>query len=841
MLFSFVRIEPTRPEVAFHLRRLRSFSAVLLLLGWSATSGRAGEPQGQSAARWSARTDAADEASRASHLIWLDAPAKRLTEASPVGNGRLGAAEFGGIVDDQICLNESGMWSGGPQDADRQDAASALPEIQRLLLAGKNLEAEQLVNARFTCAGLGSGLGKGANVPFGCYQLLGNLRLHFVHSGAASPATAYHRQLDLLDALVTLRYDQDGVQYTREIFASAPDEAIVIRLTASRPGALSFDATMDRPERSHTTGSGQAEVHLTGQLNNGTDGHGVRYAAIARALLKGGYLQRKDGVLQIRGADEVLLLVTALTDIRSFAGRRSDQPEAAAEEDLNRAAAKSYRQLVRAHVADYRRWHDRAALTLGPANPAAEALPMPARLAAFANGASDPSLPALYFEFGRYLLISSSRPGGLPANLQGIWADQIQTPWNGDWHLNVNVQMNYWPAEATNLSEMAEPLFALIASLQEPGAKTARAYYGAGGWVAHVIANPWNFTSPGESATWGSTNTGSAWLCQHLWDHYRFTGDKAFLAKAYPVMKGSAQFYLDTMVKYPGKNWWVTAPSNSPENSYYLPNGTICHICLGSTSDMEMVNYLFTACVAASQELGIDPDFRAVVADHLAHLAPIRIGSDGRVMEWQEEYREVDPHHRHVAHLWGLYPAAEISPQTTPDLAAAARKTLDARGDASTGWSRAFKMCLWARLGDGNRAFRLLHQQFKLAPEDSPKDHWNGGTYSDLLDAGPPFQIDGNFGGTAGIAEMLLQSQTGEIQFLPALPDAWPEGQLRGFRARGGFEVNLHWRQGKLVSATVRNLRAEPNRAHFRSGVHTATLTLAPHETLTLDPSLHPR
>ncbi len=782
----------------------------------------------------------AAESSRASHLIWLDAPAKRLTEASPVGNGRLGASEFGGIVDDQICLNESGMWSGGPQDADRKDAAAALPEIRRLLLAGKNLEAEKLVNQRFTSAGAGSGNGLGANVPFGCYQILGNLRLHFVHPGAGLPATGYRRELDLTDALVTLHYTQGDVHYTREVFASAPDEAIVIRLTASRPGALSFDVTMDRPERFKTTGIGQSELHLTGQLNNGTDGQGVRYAALARATLKGGQLQRKDGVLHIRGANEVLLLVTALTDIKSFAGRRSDQPEATAEDDLKRAAVKSYPQLFRAHVADYLRWHDRAALTLGPANRTAEAMPMPARLEAFASGAADPSLPALYFEFGRYLLISSSRPGGLPANLQGIWADQIQTAWNGDWHLNVNVQMNYWPAEDTTLSELAEPMFALISSLQEPGAKTAKAYYNAGGWVAHVIANPWNFTSPGESATWGSTNTGSAWLCQHLWDHYLFTGDKAFLAKAYPVMKGSAQFYLDTMVKYPGQNWWVTAPSNSPENSFYLPDGTTCHICLGATSDMEMVRYLFTACVAASKALGIDADFRSVVADHLANLAPIRIGSDGRVMEWQEEYREVDPHHRHVAHMWGLYPAAQISPQTTPGLAAAARKTLNARGDQSTGWSRAFKMCLWARLGDGNRAFLLLHQQFKLAPQDSPKDHWNGGTYSDLLDAGPPFQIDGNFGGTAGIAEMLLQSQTDEIQFLPALPDAWPEGEFRGFRARGGFEISLRWRQGKLVSATVRNLRADPNAAHFRSGALSASLTLAPHEIITLDPTLHP-
>ena len=659
-------------------------------------------------------------AARAADVIWFDAPAAQFTESCPLGNGRLGAMVFGGIDDERVVLNETGMWSGGPQDADRPGAAAALPEIRRLLLAGRNAEAEKLVNARFTCTGKGSGFGAGANAPYGCYQVLGNLWLRFVPPGADAPARDYRRELDLAEAVARVTYEQGGVRFTREAFVSAPDEAIVVRLTAGRPGSLSFDARLDRPERATTAADGDAGLRMTGQLNNGTDGQGVRFAALVRALARGGTVQVRDGVLQVRAADEVVLLVTAATDIRTFAGRRSDDPEKMAADDLARAAAKPYAELRRAHVADFQHWFNRVSLRLGPPNPAQEALPTPARLRAFHAGAADPGLPALFFDFGRYLLISSSRPGGLPANLQGLWAEEIQTPWNGDWHLNINVQMNYWPAEVCNLGDLAPPLFALIASLQTPGARTARDYYAAHGWVAHVITNPWGFTSPGESATWGSTTTGSAWLCEHLWDHYLFTGDRAFLAWAYPIMKGSAQFYLDMLIAEPTHGWLVTAPSNSPENSFYLPDGTVCHICLGATADMQLLRYLFGACIDAAQILGVDGAFRAELAAKRARLAPTRIGPDGRVMEWLENYREVDPHHRHTAHLWGLYPGNEISPNATPALTAAARKTLDARGDAGTGWSLAFKLCLWARLGDGNRAFRLL----------APATHPGGGGWS---------------------------------------------------------------------------------------------------------------
>lgn len=783
--------------------------------------------------------------------LWYEAPGTGFSQGLPLGNGRLGMTVLGGTHDERIVLNEESMWNGSAFDDNRPEAHKNLPKIRELLLDGKNAEAEKLVDQTFTCQGAGSGHGKGpdgkpygrgSKVPFGCYQVLGNMRIK--HSGAGE-VSAYRRALDLSSGVATVSFKQGEATVTREYFVSEPDQLGVIRLTSDQAAQFSMQIGMDRPEE-FKTAVANGDLLMTGTLNDGLGGEGSSYAARIRVLNQGGTLETSGQSIVVTGADEVLILFSAETDYDGNVPRerKVSDPVAMTKQVVGAAAIKSFEALRAAHIQEHRSFFGRASLVLGDGKAASQAAslkPTGQRLLDLAAGGGDPALASLYFNYGRYLLIASSRPGTLPANLQGIWAEQINPGWNCDWHLNINLQMNYWPAELVGLNDCHLPLLKLVESLQVPGAKTAKAYYDADGWVTHVITNPWGFTAPGEKASWGGNASGSAWLCAHLWEHYAFTGDKQYLAWAYPIMKGSAEFYLDMLIEEPKNQWLVTAPSNSPENHFKTPDGRSAAICMGPTYDMQLLRELFGNCIKASTILGVDTELRQELNETRARLAPNQIGPDGRLQEWLEPYEERDPNHRHSSHLYGLHPYDEISMEYTPELATAARKTLEKRGDGGTGWSLAWKVNFWARLQDGNRAEGLLRNLLK--PTGNVGVGYSGkgaGTYANLFCAHPPFQIDGNFGGAAGIAEMLLQSRwsgdeadPAEVTLLPALPDAWPEGAITGLHARGGLVVEMTWKQGQLVSVSI--LSRNGTDCVIRYGGTLRKLSLDKGQTVALD------
>lgn len=727
--------------------------------------------------------------------IWYDKPAAVWEETLPLGNGRLGMMPGGGIRQEKIVLNDITLWSGSPQDANNYNAYRHLPEIRRLLSEGKNDEAQKLIDESFICTGKGSG-----GAEWGCFQVLGNLQLNFSYKNAGDPALKgdhYKRELSINKAIASCSFSVNGVKYKREYFTSFGDDVSIVRLSADKPGQLNFTVSLTRPERSETQII-QNTLQLSGQLDNGKDGGGMKYLARVKPILHGGKIISQGDSLRIVNADAVMLIIGAGTDYKDPAFIQKVQRE------MQKASVKTYQVQQKQHIAGFQKLFNRLSLTIG--NTTGDSLPTGRRISRFHNDpGSDTGFPVLFYQFGRYLSISSTRVGLLPPNLQGLWANQVHTPWNGDYHLDVNVQMNHWPVEEANLSELNLPLKDLVQGMVENGAKTAKAYYNADGWVAHVITNVWGFTEPGESASWGITKAGSGWLCNNLWMHYAYTNDKEYLKSIYPIIKGSAQFYNSMLIKDDRTGWLVTSPSSSPENTFYLPNGKTASVCIGPTIDNQIVRELFTNVIRASEILNMDVTFRKELQEKLPRLPPVgRIAADGRLMEWMEDYKETDLQHRHISHLYGLYPASLITPDGTPELAEACRKSLNVRGDDGPGWSIAYKLLFWARLHDGNRAFKLYKELMKPTLKTGINYGAGGGIYPNLLSAGPPFQIDGNFGGAAGIGEMLMQSHAGYIDLLPAIPDEWKvQGEVKGFKAEGNFTVDFKWRNGAVTSYRV--------------------------------------
>ena len=738
--------------------------------------------------------------------IWFNHPALSWNEALPVGNGRLGAMVFGYPLSERLQLNEETVWSGQPVDFVNPTSKAVLPQIRKLLFEGKYAEAQKLAQEKM--------MGKGKNL--GSYQTLGDMLID-MEVPQSSDVSNYRRELDLETAVAKVVYQAGNVIYTREVFSSKPGEAIVVRLTASKPGALTFNLKLQRPGNKALIEDSGNGISMSEHVDNG---NGVKLVSKAGLINEGGTVVATSSHLRVEKANSVTIYLTANTDYWK------KQPEPLSAKQLANALKVSYDKHIADHIADYQKYFKRVDLDLGSTN--ATLFPTDSRLNALQKGNIDPQLIKLYYQFGRYLLISSSRPGDLPANLQGIWSDGLSAPWSADYHININIQMNYWLAEQTNLSEMHTPFFDFIDALRPDGRKTARDMYGMKGIVAHYTTDVWHYTETSGNVQYAMWPMGLGWSAQHLWEHYLFTEDKKTLAEqGYPIMKEASEFYVNWLIENPVTKQLVSGPSTSPENTFLTKDGEKATMVMGPTMDHMIIRDLLENTIAASKVLKKDAVFRRRLESILFRLAPTKIGSDGRIMEWTEEFKEPEPGHRHISHLFGLHPGRQITAQKSPELLAAARKTIDhrlANGGGHTGWSRAWIINFFSRLQDGEEAYKNLIALLQKS------------TLPNLFDTHPPFQIDGNFGATAGITEMLLQSHAGDVHILPALPSAWQKGFIHGLCARGGFELDIDWDNGKLSKVSV--LSKLGNKCILRYGDKVITFQTEKGKSYTFDGAL---